>query len=57
MQSFFFHQDQGDRLEMKLCSQPLLKSYLDYMCDYLPHIHAHPTFFIMHTKIKFQVLY
>ncbi len=45
MQSFFFHQDQGDRLEMKLCSQPLLKSYLDYMCDYLPHIHAHSNFF------------
>jgi hypothetical protein len=31
-------------LEVKLCSQPLLRCYLDYMCGCIPHIHTHPNF-------------
>lgn len=42
---FAFHQDWENRLEMELCSQPWLRSCLDYMCGYIPHIHTHPHFF------------
>ncbi len=57
MQSFFCHQVQDDRLEMELCSQSLLKSCLDYMCDYLPHIHAHPNFFhYAHRKLNINII-
>jgi hypothetical protein len=37
---FFFCQDQGDRLKGELYSQPLVRFYLDYICDYLPCIHT-----------------
>jgi hypothetical protein len=48
---FSFHQDRGDRLKVELCSQPLLSSYLGYMCGYLPHIHVTHLNFFHHVDI------
>ncbi len=55
---FSFHQDRGDRLKVELCSQPLLSSYLDYTCGYLPHIHvAHLNFFHHAQNNRYHVIY